>query len=231
MNVRARIMCGFTLVELLVVIGILAVLVGLLLPAVQAARAAARRTQCANNLRQIGIGLHNFGLAHNGEFPRTYHAGNDQSWIYTLAAFVESVDEIRTCPEDPFFEQRLLYKGTSFVISQYVAMESAGSVRRIDQLQATSKSIAVFEGANSRPPDSFYYEHAHAADWFSPANLKLGLVWHALEQEVQTDRHAGSVSHYLFVDSHVAPMASATIQDWAARGVNFAAPDSFPTLE
>lgn len=98
MRGQSRTTKGFTLVELLVVIAIIGVLVSLLLPAVQAAREAARRTQCSNNLKQLSLALHNYENVLN-TFPPAGIDSNQMSWVVLTL---------------PFFEQKALYDQFNF---------------------------------------------------------------------------------------------------------------------
>lgn len=106
---------GFTLVELLVVIAIIGILVGLLLPAVQQAREASRRTQCQNNLRQIGVGLLNFEQQHE-EFPigsmaHGYWTVNGEPIKQKLISWNVQIL--------PFTEQKMLWDEYRFDLAAY----------------------------------------------------------------------------------------------------------------
>jgi len=103
---------GFTLIELLVVIAIIAVLISLLLPAVQSAREAARRAQCVNNLKQIGLAIHNYHSTNDALPPAgsshvvNWSSGTDVANEWSMKARIL-----------PFMEQQTLYNACNFMLN------------------------------------------------------------------------------------------------------------------
>jgi prepilin-type N-terminal cleavage/methylation domain-containing protein len=117
---------GFTLIELLVVIAIIAILIALLVPAVQKVREAAARTQCTNNLKQIGLGCHNFESTFK-RLPPLYGGNKDGASLKFPTVWGSTTVFLL-----PYIEQDNLYKKMS-----------AGSPANVDPKTATSQNNAV----------------------------------------------------------------------------------------
>lgn len=120
---------AFTLVELLVVIAIIGILVGLLLPAVQAAREAARRMQCSNNLKQLGLAMHNFESANRSLPP-----------LYTSATYVEPNHLFMTYLL-PYMEQNNLFSTINMKVSGYDVTNFTPFTRPIPTLMCPSAPL------------------------------------------------------------------------------------------
>jgi prepilin-type N-terminal cleavage/methylation domain-containing protein/prepilin-type processing-associated H-X9-DG protein len=124
---------GFTLIELLVVISIIAVLIALLLPAVQSAREAARRAQCVNNLKQMGLALHNHHDARGTFPPGGMQTGNNGTPCYTNWAI-----EIL-----PYMEQDNLYKRYNQLLLNTDAVNYAAvATQRVKSYECPSDTLA-----------------------------------------------------------------------------------------
>jgi len=97
---HARITPGFTLVELLVVIGVIALLISFLLPSLSRARADAQRTACASNLRQIGIAAQMYAQENNNCFPPAWISAACR-WMDLIGRYISKGSQVYQCPSDP----------------------------------------------------------------------------------------------------------------------------------
>jgi prepilin-type N-terminal cleavage/methylation domain-containing protein/prepilin-type processing-associated H-X9-DG protein len=153
---------GFTLIELLVVIAIIAILIALLLPAVQAAREAARRLQCNNNLKQLGLAVHNY-VSQFGAFPASYTPNctvpdpqSGGAWI-TYVGWGGAIL--------PHLEQNPLYNSVNFAVQASVPANSTVAVTQLAALLCPSESIG-------QRPSSYYATTNYASNSGGPGPIR-----------------------------------------------------------
>ena len=231
---------AFTLIELLVVIAIIAILIGLLLPAVQKVREAAARMSCSNNLKQIGVGLHNYHSSF-GKFPpmsrydgsktgpNTNQAQGERSnlWINLL----------------PYIEQDNVFK-LSFLVSPRNPSIDDGATAANSVASKTIKTYLCPADASTEPPPTWtngWVVSCYAANhdafhnptdggWMSAWDSGSGSYQASLERTYKdgTSNTLGVAEAYarcgstgtLWAHETVTPDWHAMFNDWNARGVN-----------
>jgi prepilin-type N-terminal cleavage/methylation domain-containing protein/prepilin-type processing-associated H-X9-DG protein len=209
---------GFTLVELLVTAAIIAILVGLLVPAVGALRRSSLELRCLSNLRQMAVSLHSYMNANAERFPISSHTtgslDDPSAWINSMAAHGFDGD-VRRCPADPSAELRPTSYATNTFFEPLVAgidfdPFSGGplpggrtaAVTRLVQAPHPDRTFWAVE-----VPGEGLIDHLHSVGWTEPEEI---------EAAVAVRRH-GASSNTLFADGHAGTV------DWMRLKTDFKA--------
>ncbi|MEX1119071.1 MAG: prepilin-type N-terminal cleavage/methylation domain-containing protein [Terrimicrobiaceae bacterium] len=195
---------GFTLVEILVVVAVTGILVAIALPSIQGAITRAHSTECASNLRAIGLGINFYSLEHHGEFPRSFHSGGTHGqpgWTASIYPYLSGGDEeLDVAGFERYFRCPDHRETNPYVFSYGLNVHfeldpngddytgSPATWRKASQVPKPSKTILVGE---TRPV--LFGDHLMCHQWSSTETAKNALA---------KDRHRGKPS-FLFVDGHV----------------------------
>ncbi|MFQ3588586.1 MAG: DUF1559 domain-containing protein [Fimbriimonadaceae bacterium] len=230
---RGRPRLGFTLVEVLVVVAIVAILASILFPVFAAAKESAKRSVCASNMRQIGIALAMYTDDYDGRMPGTAHTSPfhiEGSWIFQLRPYVGNLDEIRICPADPRGRQRLANDGTSYILNEYLVVDGPGAVLNLHALARPTETVTTFT-ISDQAGVTWQQDHTHSRGWFTG---RPDRNWVRIRRDVQVDRFHPSLSggvvggsaNYLYADTSVRAIPAMRIRTYAETNFNFAIPPS-----
>ncbi len=165
---------GFTLVELLVVIAIIGILIALLLPAVQAAREAARRSHCTNNMKQIGLALHSYHDVHK-TFPPVSIWGVPNTPEYQLGYAPGAFHHTWVTLILPFMEQTPLWDTVDFRLPVYGASPQAIVGTRLENLHCPSDGGGLDDPADTDGMEYTNYPGTMGYHWWYPTARGRGL--------------------------------------------------------
>ncbi|MEM1165184.1 MAG: prepilin-type N-terminal cleavage/methylation domain-containing protein [Planctomycetota bacterium] len=204
---------GFTLIELLVVVSIIALLLGVLLPAMSGARTAALQAVSSSNLRQLGIAMNVYMDDHDGTMPRSTHFGDGvDSWILTLRPYINApgtnasfgdeldntaFDRVRLCPADPQGAARLQRGGSSYILNQHLAdavrdpftLEVLSDFSNRRFINCPSCTYTLFIAADGKPAE-LAEDHAENLGWqLAPTPASR---WGAVLADIEPGRFGGT---------------------------------------
>jgi len=232
---KSRASRGFTLVELLAVVCILAVLLSLGSLAFSQAVMAGKRAKCASNMRQIGLALMQYAADNDGRLPPTTHStGNSvikvngqvistikYSWIYVLADYLDHIDEIRVCPADEKERRDAILRlhATSYVLNNLIfdPGEYDPHYNRQQLIPYPSRTMIMFI---TNREISRTWDHAHCNEWKN---------WASIVTDIAVDRHRvgprdpgrlNGSSNYLFADGHVENITARDLKKMLDSGIN-----------